>query len=125
VELRLICRASRRCLPTLGSHGRTGTTIAQPQPNPQAKGEAEGLKARLEVKGDERALQAAQEELANARAEIRDLTEAVGACCCALSCLAVPCLALPCLALPSVCGCGCGCVRACVSVSCIEIISSI
>lgn len=45
----------------------------------QAKAEAEGLRARLDVKGDERALQAAQEELANARAEVRDLTDAVGA----------------------------------------------
>lgn len=48
--------------------------------NCQAKAEAEGLRARLDVKGDERALQAAQEELANARAEVRDLTDAVGAC---------------------------------------------
>lgn len=46
----------------------------------KAKGDAEAAKARLDVKGDERALQAALEELANARAEIRDLTEAVGAC---------------------------------------------
>ncbi len=61
----------------------------------QAKGEAEAIRARLEVKGDERALQAAQEELANARAEIRDLTEAVGALCC---------VALRCVACGVVCG---------------------
>lgn len=44
----------------------------------RAKAEAEGLRARLDVKGDERLLQAAQEELGNARAEVRDLTDAVG-----------------------------------------------
>ncbi len=43
----------------------------------RAKAEAEGLRTRLEVKVDERTLQTAQEELSSARAEIRDLSEAL------------------------------------------------
>ena len=44
----------------------------------QTKSEMGVLKARLEAKVDERTLQTAQEELRTARAEIRDLTEAIG-----------------------------------------------
>lgn len=43
----------------------------------RAKGEAEVLRARLAARTDERALQTAQEELGSARAEVRDLGEAL------------------------------------------------
>jgi len=44
----------------------------------QARSDLDSIRARLEQRGDEKALQAAQEELSVARAEVQDSRDAVG-----------------------------------------------